>query len=81
VAGGVPITRLKARVHERHRPRNVKVPKGSQPTRLVCRQRLDVALDARAGERRLREVAVSGGSDHFWRAAETPFRLILEARP
>src|SRR6202022_4926907 len=39
------------------------------------------ALGAQAGERRLREVVVSGGGfSRFRRAAETPFNLVLEAR-
>jgi hypothetical protein len=38
-------------------------------------------LGAQAGERRLREVASKGGFSRFRRAAETPFNLILEARP
>jgi hypothetical protein len=40
-----------------------------------------LALGAQAGERRLREVASKGGFSRFRRAAETPFNLILEARP
>ena len=40
------------------------------------------ALGAQAGERRLREVVVSGGGfGRFRRATETPFNLVLEARP
>lgn len=39
------------------------------------------ALGAQAGEGRLREVAVAGGFTRFRRATETPFNLILEARP
>ena len=40
------------------------------------------ALGAQAGERRLREVVVTGGGfARFRRAAETPFNLVLEARP
>jgi len=40
------------------------------------------ALGAQAGEHRLREVVVTGGGfGRFRRAAETPFNLILEARP
>jgi 2-polyprenyl-3-methyl-5-hydroxy-6-metoxy-1,4-benzoquinol methylase len=40
------------------------------------------ALGAQAGERRLREVVVSGGGfSKFRRAAETPFNIVLEARP
>ena len=40
------------------------------------------ALGAQAGEARLRDVVVKGGGfTHFRRATETPFNLILEARP
>lgn len=40
------------------------------------------ALGAQAGEARLREVVVDGaGFARFRRAAETPFNLVLEARP
>jgi len=40
------------------------------------------ALGAQAGEARLREVVVTGGGfAHFRRATETPFNLVLEARP
>ena len=40
------------------------------------------ALGAQAGERRLREVVVDGGGfSRFRRATETPFNLVLEARP
>lgn len=40
------------------------------------------ALGAQAGEKRLREVVVDGaGFTRFRRATETPFNLILEARP
>jgi SAM-dependent methyltransferase len=40
------------------------------------------ALGAQAGEARLRKVLVdAGGFRHFRRAAETPFNLVLEARP
>jgi SAM-dependent methyltransferase len=40
------------------------------------------ALGAQAGEARLREVIVdAGGFTHMRRAAQTPFNLVLEARP
>lgn len=40
------------------------------------------ALGAQAGEERLRDVFVSsGGFSRFRRAAETPFNMVLEARP
>ena len=44
-------------------------------------QDVGLALGAQAGEKRLRDVAVQGGFTKFRRAAETPFNLILEARP
>jgi SAM-dependent methyltransferase len=44
-------------------------------------QEVGLALGAQAGEARLREVAQQGGFTRFRRAAETPFNLILEARP
>ena len=43
-------------------------------------QEVGLALGAQAGEKRLREVAISGGFKQFRRATETPFNLILEAR-
>jgi 2-polyprenyl-3-methyl-5-hydroxy-6-metoxy-1,4-benzoquinol methylase len=39
------------------------------------------ALGAQAGEGRLRDVVTRGGFTRFRRAAETPFNLVLEARP
>jgi len=40
------------------------------------------ALGAQAGEARIREIMVDeGGFTHFRRATETPFNLVLEARP
>jgi hypothetical protein len=40
------------------------------------------ALGAQAGEAKLREVVVEGGGfQRFRRAAETPFNIVLEARP
>jgi 2-polyprenyl-3-methyl-5-hydroxy-6-metoxy-1,4-benzoquinol methylase len=40
------------------------------------------ALGAQAGEARLREVVVTGGGfSRFRRATETPFNIVLEARP
>lgn len=40
------------------------------------------ALGAQAGQRRLREVVMKGGGfSTFRRAAETPFNLVLEAKP
>ena len=44
-------------------------------------QEVGAALGAQAGEKRLREVVTSGGFTQFRRATETPFNLILEARP
>jgi ubiquinone/menaquinone biosynthesis C-methylase UbiE len=40
-----------------------------------------LALGAQAGEARLREVVAAGGFTRLRRAAETPFNLVLEARP
>lgn len=39
------------------------------------------ALGAQAGEARLREVVIKGGFARFRRATQTPFNLVLEARP
>jgi SAM-dependent methyltransferase len=44
-------------------------------------QEVGLALGAQAGEARLKEVVTSGGFTRFRRAAETPFNLVLEARP
>ncbi|MDP3936945.1 MAG: methyltransferase domain-containing protein, partial [Deltaproteobacteria bacterium] len=44
-------------------------------------QEVGRALGAQAGEARLREVVTESGFTRFRRAAETPFNLILEARP
>jgi ubiquinone/menaquinone biosynthesis C-methylase UbiE len=44
-------------------------------------QEVGLALGAQAGERRLRDVLSKGGFTRFRRAAETPFNIILEARP
>jgi 2-polyprenyl-3-methyl-5-hydroxy-6-metoxy-1,4-benzoquinol methylase len=53
---------------------------------LVCTpaslsQEVGLALGAQAGEERLRKVVVEGGFSSLRRATETPFNLILEARP
>jgi SAM-dependent methyltransferase len=53
---------------------------------LVCTpasrdQEVGLALGAQAGEGRLREVVTAGGFTRFRRATETPFNLVLEARP
>jgi hypothetical protein len=39
------------------------------------------ALGAQAGEARLRRIIEDGGFSRVRRATETPFNLILEARP
>ena len=39
------------------------------------------ALGAQAGEARLRDVVMKGGLTRFRRATQTPFNLVLEARP
>src|SRR5205823_5980086 len=44
-------------------------------------QEVGLALGAQAGEARLREVAEAAGFTRFRRATETPFNLVLEARP
>jgi len=44
-------------------------------------QEVGLALGAQAGEARLRSVVRDGGFTRFRRAAETPFNLVLEARP
>jgi SAM-dependent methyltransferase len=53
---------------------------------LVCTpasrdQEVGLALGAQAGEARLRQVVTEGGFTRFRRATETPFNLVLEARP
>jgi SAM-dependent methyltransferase len=53
---------------------------------LVCTpaslsQEVGLGLGAQAGETRLRDVVTAGGFTRFRRAAETPFNLVLEARP
>jgi SAM-dependent methyltransferase len=53
---------------------------------LVCTpasrdQEVGLALGAQAGERRLGEVITGGGFTRVRRASETPFNLVLEARP
>lgn len=44
-------------------------------------QEVGLGLGAQAGEKRLKDVVMSGGFSQFRRAAETPFNLILEAKP
>lgn len=44
-------------------------------------QEVGLGLGAQAGEARLRDVITQGGFSRFRRAAETPFNMILEARP
>jgi hypothetical protein len=39
------------------------------------------ALGAQAGEARLHQVMSEGGFSRFRRATQTPFNLVLEARP
>lgn len=53
---------------------------------LVCTQaslaqEVGLALGAQAGEVRLRDVVTQAGFSRFRRATETPFNLVLEARP
>jgi 2-polyprenyl-3-methyl-5-hydroxy-6-metoxy-1,4-benzoquinol methylase len=49
------------------------------PTSLA--QEVGAALGAQAGEAKLREVITAGGFRQVRRATETPFNMILEARP
>ena len=44
-------------------------------------QEVGLGLGAQAGESRLRDVVTEGGFTQFRRATETPFNLVLEARP
>jgi SAM-dependent methyltransferase len=44
-------------------------------------QEVGLALGAQAGEARLTDVLKAGGFTHVRRATETPFNLVLEARP
>jgi ubiquinone/menaquinone biosynthesis C-methylase UbiE len=44
-------------------------------------QEVGTALGAQAGEARLREVILKGGFRSVRRAAQTPFNLVLEAKP
>jgi hypothetical protein len=44
-------------------------------------QEVGLCLGAQAGEAQLREVVMAGGFTRFRRATETPFNLVLEARP
>lgn len=44
-------------------------------------QEVGLGLGAQAGERRLSEVMALAGFTHFRRATQTPFNLILEAKP
>ena len=44
-------------------------------------QEVGLALGAQAGEARIRDVVTTAGFTRFRRAAETPFNIVLEARP
>ena len=44
-------------------------------------QEVGLGLGAQAGEARLRDVIMEGGFTRVRRATETPFNLVLEARP
>lgn len=44
-------------------------------------QEVRLGLGAQAGETRLRDVVTQGGFTQFRRATQTPFNLVLEARP
>jgi hypothetical protein len=49
------------------------------PTSLA--QEISTALGAQAGEAKLREVISKGGFTRIRPATQTPFNMILEARP
>jgi hypothetical protein len=60
--------------------------KGCNTPQAVCvptslAQEVGAVLGAQAGEAELREVIGAGGFRNVRRAAETPFNMILEARP
>jgi SAM-dependent methyltransferase len=44
-------------------------------------QEVGACLGAQAGEARLKDVVMKGGFNRFRRATQTPFNLVLEARP
>ena len=44
-------------------------------------QEVGLALGAQAGEQRLTEVIKEGGFSRVQRATETPFNMVLEAKP
>jgi 2-polyprenyl-3-methyl-5-hydroxy-6-metoxy-1,4-benzoquinol methylase len=44
-------------------------------------QEVGLGLGAQAGEAKLRQVVTAGGFTRFRRATETPFNMVLEARP
>jgi hypothetical protein len=44
-------------------------------------QEVGLALGTQAGPKRLREVVTAGGFTRFRIATQTPFNLVLEARP
>ena len=44
-------------------------------------QEVGLALGAQAGEKRLKETIITSGFSRYKKATETPFNLILEARP
>ena len=44
-------------------------------------QEVGLGLGAQAGEVKLRQVVTAGGFTRFRRATETPFNMVLEARP
>jgi hypothetical protein len=50
-------------------------------TQVSLAQEVGLALGAQAGEARLRDIVTHAGFKRFRRAIETPFNLVLEARP
>jgi hypothetical protein len=53
----------------------------SNTAQTIDRGKLDQFMGRFAGEARLREVITAGGFTRFRRATETPFNIVLEARP
>ena len=63
------------------RPRLLRASRRCVCTPASLSQDVGLALGAQAGEARLRDVVTAAGFTRFRRVAETPFNLVLEARP
>ena len=66
--------------------RNACFQSSAKGSTLICTpasrsQEVGACLGAQAGESKLRDVVSQGGFSRFRRATETPFNLVLEARP